>query len=166
MDADRAACPSCGKEIEPRPRRNRRCPHCRRWVMVRHGSLLSEADARAFDERKKAEATPAAAPRPAGPKEELRGLVAEVLREMAEGQPAETRFADFKVFRSSLSTWESLFAKVAEFISQLGPGRVISVSHSEDGNEAVVTVWHWTAPRWHGIGVPEGQEKGGKSPSS
>jgi hypothetical protein len=45
MDADAAACPYCAKVIEPRPRRKRKCPHCREPVVVRQGALLTTADA-------------------------------------------------------------------------------------------------------------------------
>nr|PZN71603.1 MAG: hypothetical protein DIU57_21075 [Pseudomonadota bacterium] len=49
----------------------------------------------------------------------------------------------YRVFRSSFTSWEGLFAEAAEFATQLGPGRVISISHSEDKNDGVVTVWYW-----------------------
>ena len=51
--------------------------------------------------------------------------------------------ADFEVFRGALTTWESLFRSAAEFATALGRDRVISISHSEDANEGVVTVWFW-----------------------
>jgi hypothetical protein len=49
----------------------------------------------------------------------------------------------FKVFRSSFSSWEALFKEVAEFASALPTDRLISISHSEDQNEGVVCVWFW-----------------------
>jgi hypothetical protein len=68
----------------------------------------------------------------------------------AEGDPAPAsddheaaRFADYKMFRSALSPWESLFQQAADFATQLGPQRVISIAHSEYNGEAVVTVWYW-----------------------
>jgi hypothetical protein len=78
-----------------------------------------------------------------------------------EVPPAEPspRFAHFKMFRSSLTTWESLFAEAAEFASQLGPERLISVSHSSDNGEGVVAVWYWEGPEWDGLGEPD--EKAG-----
>lgn len=49
----------------------------------------------------------------------------------------------FKLFRSMMKAWHSLFREAAEFATTLGPQRLISISHSEDGNEGVVTVWYW-----------------------
>ncbi len=49
----------------------------------------------------------------------------------------------FEVFRGKLATWQELFAEAAEFATQLGPERLISISHSEDENDGVVTVWYW-----------------------
>lgn len=54
-----------------------------------------------------------------------------------------TREVKYKVFRSSISSWGQLFSETAEFASQVGPERLISISHSEDNNEGVVTVWYW-----------------------
>jgi hypothetical protein len=108
-----APCPACGKEIIPPPRRRRKCPHCREWVPA-------------------VETESAGDPAPAN----ASGTAAD------EGQdPA--RFADYKMFRSGLSPWESLFQQAADFATQLGPDRVISIAHSENNGEAVVTVWYW-----------------------
>ena len=49
----------------------------------------------------------------------------------------------FEYFRGAWSTWQDLFQQAAQFASQVGPGRVISVSHSEDHNDGVITVWYW-----------------------
>jgi hypothetical protein len=126
MDAETAACPYCTKVIEPRPRRNRKCPHCREPVVLRQGALLTAADAQALDQKKAAEPAPDEVP----------------------------CFARFKTFRSGLATWESLFAEAAEFASEVGPERLISVSHSADNGEGVVTVWYWDGPQWGGLGAP------------
>jgi hypothetical protein len=40
----------------------------------------------------------------------------------------------YKVFRGTLTTWDSLFSQE----------RLIGISHSEDKAEGVVTVWYWT----------------------
>jgi hypothetical protein len=42
-----------------------------------------------------------------------------------------------------MQTWEALFAEAAAFATSVGPARVISISHSEDQNDGVVTVWYW-----------------------
>jgi hypothetical protein len=67
----------------------------------------------------------------------------------AEGEPAtseETASPEvqYKIFRSSLSTWDTLFSDAAAFASRLGPGKVISISHSESNGDGVVTVWYWS----------------------
>jgi len=55
--------------------------------------------------------------------------------------------AAFEVFRGTLASWESLFTDAAAFASQLGPGRVIAISHSADHSDGVVTVWYWSNSR-------------------
>jgi hypothetical protein len=132
MDAEPAACPHCAKVIEPRPRRNRKCPHCREPVVLRQGALLTAADARALDEGRAAADQPAA--------------------------DATPRVARFKMFRSGLTPWESLFAEAAEFVTEVGPDRLITVSHSADGGEGVVAVWYWEGPEWGGVGAPPDEE--------
>jgi hypothetical protein len=49
----------------------------------------------------------------------------------------------FTVFRSYTQSWEELFGQAAAFASRIDPNDLISISHSEDDNEGVVTVWYW-----------------------
>lgn len=42
-----------------------------------------------------------------------------------------------------MTSWEGLFKQVADFATVVGPQRLISISHSEDQNDGVVTVWYW-----------------------
>jgi hypothetical protein len=129
--ADVAACPSCGKPIEPRPRRRRKCPHCREWVAPGADRLLGDAQARPPNTTPAAQAdAPQAEPKEKDARPE-------------DGDREVARFADFKMFRSNLSPWEAVFREAADFATRVGPGRVISISHSEENNEAVVTVWFW-----------------------
>ena len=51
--------------------------------------------------------------------------------------------ASFEVFRGSLASWHTLFSQAAAFATRVGPRRLISISHSEDQNDGVVTVWYW-----------------------
>jgi hypothetical protein len=54
----------------------------------------------------------------------------------------------FEVFRSSFQSWESLFSEAAAFAATVGRENLIGISHSEDQNNGVVTVWYWSdAPR-------------------
>ncbi len=49
----------------------------------------------------------------------------------------------FRHFQSNWDSWEDLFQKAARFASKVGPERLISITHSEDQNDGVVTVWYW-----------------------
>jgi len=49
----------------------------------------------------------------------------------------------FKVFRGTFASWESLFQQAADFATEVGPERVLNISHSEDDSDGVVTVWYW-----------------------
>ncbi len=50
----------------------------------------------------------------------------------------------YRFFKAgSFTSWDALFAEVAEFASGIGRGDLISISHSEDQGKAVVTVWYW-----------------------
>ena len=52
--------------------------------------------------------------------------------------------AAFRSFESYEETWETLFRRAAEFASQLGPERVISISHSESiRSKGIVVVGFW-----------------------
>ena len=50
-----------------------------------------------------------------------------------------------KLFRGLLKSWEKLFKEASEFASGVGKERLISISHSEDQEQGVVTVWYWSA---------------------
>lgn len=54
------------------------------------------------------------------------------------------QYVYFEVFMSSFKSWESLFAEAATFASRIGPENLIGISHSEDQNKGVVTVWYWS----------------------
>lgn len=52
----------------------------------------------------------------------------------------------FKMFKSSLASWHDLFAEAASFATGVGRENLISISHSEDANDGVITVWYWGLP--------------------
>lgn len=54
---------------------------------------------------------------------------------------------EYQIFRGVLSTWDDLFRQAADFANELGPERVVSISHSEDRNDGVVAVWYWEDER-------------------
>jgi hypothetical protein len=56
--------------------------------------------------------------------------------------------ARFKTFSSTYMSWEALFAAAAQFATEVGPDRLIAISHSHGGADiggsGVVTVWYWS----------------------
>jgi hypothetical protein len=50
----------------------------------------------------------------------------------------------YKMFRGTLATWDDLFTQAAYFATELGPERVLNISHSVDDSDGVVTVWYWS----------------------
>lgn len=52
---------------------------------------------------------------------------------------------EFKVFRGTFTSWETLFGQAAEFAETLGQDRLINISHAVTRHhEGVVTVWYWS----------------------
>jgi hypothetical protein len=49
----------------------------------------------------------------------------------------------FELFRGVMASWPELFQRAAEFSTQLGRDRLITISHSEDQQDGVVAVWYW-----------------------
>ena len=47
-------------------------------------------------------------------------------------------------FQGTWTSWEQLFQQAADFAGSVGPQRLISISHSADHSDGVVTVWYWT----------------------
>jgi hypothetical protein len=56
----------------------------------------------------------------------------------------------FEVFRGVMAPWQELFERASAFATDLGPGRLISISHSEDQNDGVIAVWYWEEDRTRG----------------
>jgi hypothetical protein len=52
---------------------------------------------------------------------------------------------DFRIFRGTFTTWNSLCTEAAEFASEVGPQNLINISQSEDSGDGVLTVWFWTS---------------------
>ena len=52
--------------------------------------------------------------------------------------------ATYKTFRGLFASWDQLFREAADFATELGPDRVISISHSADRSDGVVVVWYWS----------------------
>ncbi len=61
----------------------------------------------------------------------------------------------YRAFREQPVNWEALFEKSAKFASTIAPERLISISHSSNGTEGIVSVWFWDDEAPHGIEVSE-----------
>jgi len=59
-----------------------------------------------------------------------------------ENEPSQ--FVEFKSFRGTFATWDTLFEKASDFATQVGRDKLISISHSSDHSDGVVTVWFWS----------------------
>ena len=55
-------------------------------------------------------------------------------------------FANYRMFKSSVKSWQSLFNEASQFSTTLGRDRLINISHSCDQFIAVVVVWYWDFP--------------------
>ena len=49
----------------------------------------------------------------------------------------------YKHFRASLKSWADLFQEAADFASTLDREALVSISHSAEGIEGIITVWYW-----------------------
>lgn len=65
----------------------------------------------------------------------------------------------FKTFRGTFKTFKTLFTEASDFATQIGPERLINVSHSEDQGKAVVTVWYWSRVPGQHEGEGQASEK-------
>ena len=51
----------------------------------------------------------------------------------------------FKVFRSTVSTWNTLFEQASKFATSIGQERVVNITTSStNSNEGIVVVWYWS----------------------
>ena len=51
--------------------------------------------------------------------------------------------ARYRIFKSHYETWDKMAQQVADFLTSLGPGRVIGVSHSQESQLGVIIIWYW-----------------------
>lgn len=49
----------------------------------------------------------------------------------------------FRMFRGVMTSWPALFQSAAEFATDVGRDRLITISHSEDNEDGVIAVWYW-----------------------
>jgi hypothetical protein len=49
----------------------------------------------------------------------------------------------FKMFQGMFRSWDQLFRDAAIFATELGPERLICISHSQSETVGTVTVWYW-----------------------
>lgn len=50
----------------------------------------------------------------------------------------------YKFFRGTWASWDELFSQAAEFATSIGPEHLVTISHSCDQDDGVVTVWYWS----------------------
>ena len=51
---------------------------------------------------------------------------------------------NYEYFRGVMASWHELFTQAAEFATTIGKASLIGISHSEDKDDGVVTVWYWS----------------------
>jgi hypothetical protein len=49
----------------------------------------------------------------------------------------------FKTWDSKMASREKLFKAATEFATKLGEERLINITHSEDRDNIVITIWYW-----------------------
>jgi len=52
-------------------------------------------------------------------------------------------YAHYRMFKSSVKTWQTLLNEASDFASTIGEQRLINISHSCDQMTALVVVWYW-----------------------
>lgn len=52
-------------------------------------------------------------------------------------------YTHYRMFKSSIKSWQTILNEVSSFASTLGPERLINITQSCDQNSAVVVVWYW-----------------------
>ena len=109
----RPNCPYCRSAIEAaQPKVG--CPGCMAW---QHAACLLESRSCASCSREIGASAPRAPGGGQGP-------------------------VHYLIFRSSWSSWEALFSDAAAFATWAGPAGLVSISHSADEKDGVVTVWY------------------------
>jgi hypothetical protein len=53
----------------------------------------------------------------------------------------------FKTFENQFAGRSRVLQKAAEFAAELGPDRLINITHSQDHHDAIITVWYWEGER-------------------
>ncbi|NIL99388.1 MAG: hypothetical protein GTN89_00125 [Acidobacteria bacterium] len=69
----------------------------------------------------------------------------------------------YKLFRGLLASWDDLFTQAAEFAQQVGPDRLINVSHANSGGDGTVTVWYWADEESATEAPPQDQDRFSRS---
>lgn len=51
--------------------------------------------------------------------------------------------AQCRLFKSHFESWETMSMQVTDFLTELGPDKVIGISQSQEGSFGLITVWYW-----------------------
>ena len=46
--------------------------------------------------------------------------------------------------RSAFNSWDGMFADACEFATEIGPDRLVNISHSSDRGTGVIAIWYWS----------------------
>jgi hypothetical protein len=65
----------------------------------------------------------------------------------------------FKVFDSKMASREKLFKAAVEFANQVGRDQLLTLSHSEDRDNIVLTIWYWADEEIKPKTLPPGTHK-------
>lgn len=49
----------------------------------------------------------------------------------------------YKIYDSKMASREKLFKAATEFANKIGPDDLINITHSEDRDNIVITIWYW-----------------------
>jgi ABC-type ATPase with predicted acetyltransferase domain len=49
-------------------------------------------------------------------------------------------------FQATFKSWERLFQDASDFATEVGLENLVSISHSANYSEGIVTVWYWGKP--------------------
>ena len=52
----------------------------------------------------------------------------------------------FRDFRGVFKTWKVLFQEASDFATEVGRDNLVSISHSSDQSQGIITVWYWGNP--------------------
>jgi hypothetical protein len=71
----------------------------------------------------------------------------------------------FKSFDSKMASREKLFKAAVEYANQLGRERILTLSHSEDRDNIVITIWYWADEEMKPTDLKKAAAQAARAPS-